>query len=82
MAALHDAFIEARRQRDAAILRWIERRPSAMAQTGLFDRRALREAEADACRDVELKADLERSLAPLAPLVQARHTALLMAARW
>ena len=82
MAALHEAFVDARRQRDAAILRWVERRPSAMAQAGLFDRRALREAEADVCRDVELKADLERSLLPLPPLAPGRRTALLMAARW
>jgi superfamily II DNA or RNA helicase len=82
MAELHRAFIEARRDRDAAILRYLERRPSAMAQAGLFDRRALREAEADAYRDAELRADLERSIATPASTVQVRHTALLMAARW
>jgi hypothetical protein len=82
MAELHRAFIEARRQRDAAILQCLERRPSPLAQAGLFDRRALRQAEADAWRDGELRADFERSLALLAPPVQVRHTALLMAARW
>ena len=82
MAASHEVFIAARRQRDAAILRGVERRPFAAAQGGLFDRRALRDAEADACRDAALKADLERSLVPPAPLAKVRHTALLMAARW
>jgi hypothetical protein len=82
MAELHEAFIDARRQRDTAILHGVVRRPSTMAQAGLFDRRALREAEVDACRDVDLRAHLERSLAPQAPPSPARHTALLMTARW
>jgi superfamily II DNA or RNA helicase len=82
MAELHEAFVDARRRRDAAILRHVERRPSALAQPGLFDRRAVRQAEADARHDVELRAELEGSLAPTGPPAQIRHTALLMAARW
>jgi hypothetical protein len=81
MTALHQAFIEARQQRDAAILESLERRPPVLAQAGLFDRRALREAEADAGRDAELRSDLERSLAIPAMPAHVRRTALVMTAR-
>lgn len=82
MAEVHEAFIEARRHRDAAILDSLERRPSPLAQVGLFDRRALREAEAAAGRDAELKSALERSLAMPPISIHVRRTALLMTARW
>jgi superfamily II DNA or RNA helicase len=82
MAESHEAFIEARRQRDAAILDSLERRPSPLAQVGLFDRRALREAEAEAGRDAELKSALERSLAMPPMPIHVRRTALVMTARW
>ena len=82
MAALHHAFIDARRQRTAAILAGLERRPSPLAQAGLFDRRALREAEADTDRAAELRSDLERSLAVPAALAHVRRTALVMTPRW
>jgi len=82
MAQLHEAFIEARRQRDAAILESLERRPSPLAQVGLFDRRALREADAAACRDAELQSALGRSLATPPMPIHVRRTALVMTARW
>jgi hypothetical protein len=82
MAELHEAFIEARRQRHAAILESLERRPSPLAQVGLFDRRAVREAEAEAGRDAELKSALERSLAMPPMPIHVRRTALVMTARW
>ena len=82
MAELHHAFIDARRQRTAAILADLERRPSRPAQAGLFDRRALREAAADAGRDAELRSDLERSLAMPAAPAHVRWTALVMTPRW
>jgi len=82
MAQLHAAFIEARRQRDAAILESLERRPSPLAQVGLFDRRTLREADAAAWRDAELKSALERSLATPPMPIHVRRTALVMTVRW
>jgi len=82
MAELHEAFVEARRQRDAAILESLERRPSRLAQAGLFDRRALREAEAVAGHHAELKSALEQSLALPSTPIHVRRTALVMTARW
>jgi superfamily II DNA or RNA helicase len=79
----HAAFLEARRQRDGAILDDLERRPSSIVQAGLFDRRALRERSEDAARASELREDLERSLATaLTPTLRVLRVALLIAARW
>ena len=76
------AFVDARRRRDASILHFLEGRPSPMAQAGLFDRRALRDADAETARIAELKADLERSIGMSATPTLVRRTALLMADRW
>ena len=79
----HAAFVEARRQRAAAILMDLERRPPPIAQAGLFDRRALRAASEKAARLAEQKKVLERSMADASmPEHRIVRTVLLMAGRW
>ena len=82
MAEMYAAFVDARRLRDSSILHVLEGRPSPMAQAGLFDRRALRDADAETARIAELKADLERSIGMAATPTHVRRTALLVTARW
>jgi superfamily II DNA or RNA helicase len=83
MRESHAAFAEALRQRAAAILLDLERRPPPIAQAGLFDRRALRAVSEEADRLAERKKDLERSMAAAStPAHRIVRTALLMAGRW
>ena len=83
MRATHAAFIDARRQRDAAILLNLERRPPPIAQVGLFDRRALRAASEECVRLTERKEELERSIAASSAAAdRIVRMALLMAERW
>jgi hypothetical protein len=83
MRESHAAFVEARRQRAAAILLDLERRPPPIAQAGLFDRRALRAVSEEAARLAEQKKDLEWSMAAAStPAHRIVRAALLMAGRW
>ena len=75
MRATHAAFVEARRQRDAAILLHLDRRPPPIAQVGLFDRRALRAASEACVRLAERKEQLERSIAAWTGALRAQFVA-------
>jgi hypothetical protein len=83
MGETHQAFVQARRQRVAAILADLDLRPSRLAQAGLFDRRALGELSEEAAQRAELKDELERSIASAsAPADRVLRVALMMAGRW
>jgi hypothetical protein len=79
----HGALLAARRRRDKAILADIDRHPSSIVQAGLFDRRALRERAGDEARRLEMRNDLERSLASDATSTHGLpRVALMLADRW
>ena len=79
----HAAFVDARRQREAAILLDLERHPLPIAQAGLFDRRALRAVSEEVVHLADRKEELEESIAASsAASERVVQVALLIAGRW